>query len=480
MGGLPKKAAQLERLRQETGSPLLAVDGGALLFKTMRLDPLHAPQDKAAAAGIIEAYNSMGFDAVGINAYDLAAGLDFTQEMARRARFPWLSADLVHRNTGTPLFQPSTIIKKGALAVGVFALTGPAANSQFKPADQVEIRPWQEVVPPLLAALQKSCDLIILLSGLPESDNETLARRFPGLQLIIRAGLSGMNLTPHQVNNSLVLETEKQGKHLGVLTIRWNPSKRWGEDTERVLAGKQSELDRVNWFIRSHQRKGDPLELYRQLPAKMQAYQELLADQQRLQDEIVRLHEELAQGEASAAMHFDNRFLAMTADLPDHPAVQDIVTRTTLAVNILGRELARSQLEEIGRGDAVALPYAGWRKCAACHRTEADFWGQSRHARAYETLRARNQQYNRQCIACHVTGPTSGTEPRALALPEDLQAVSCEACHGPGRAHSTDTTQPMTRKPAPTVCLRCHTPEQDDDFNYQRDLARINCPHARP
>jgi cytochrome c551/c552 len=41
--------------------------------------------------------------------------------------------------------------------------------------------------------------------------------------------------------------------------------------------------------------------------------------------------------------------------------------------------------------------------------------------------------------------------------------VGCEACHGPSVAHvvSMDKRQGTSRKVDPTVCLGCHTPDQN-------------------
>ncbi|MDH3394031.1 MAG: hypothetical protein OEL66_08485, partial [Desulfobulbaceae bacterium] len=70
-----------------------------------------------------------------------------------------------------------------------------------------------------------------------------------------------------------------------------------------------------------------------------------------------------------------------------------------------------------------------------------------------------------------VTGINDTNLRHALSLPEEQRQVGCEACHGAGTEHVK--TQGKRAMPIPTpgsdVCLRCHTPEHSDDFNYQRD-----------
>ncbi len=63
-------------------------------------------------------------------------------------------------------------------------------------------------------------------------------------------------------------------------------------------------------------------------------------------------------------------------------------------------------------------------------------WQKTRHAKAYDSLAAKGQQFNQDCLPCHVTGVVTGKEPYILTLPEALLQVGCEACHGPGRAHA--------------------------------------------
>lgn len=450
------------------------VDGGGLLFKATTITPELIPQEKAAAAGIAEAYRLMRYDAVGIAAQDLAAGLPFLQHLATRTQVPWLSADLIHRGNGKTLFAPFITKKVGTLTVGIFSLAGPKAAAALRPEDQAMVQPWQGVVPRVLEQLKKA-DLIILLSGLPAAENATLAQRYPGLHIIVQAGDERAgNQPPRQVNNTLFLQTEKQGKHLGVLDIQWNRSKRWGENQTKQLAGIKSELDRTRWFIRSHQRKGDPAVLYQNDPGRLKIYQELVIQEQRFTEEVKRLEKEVAQGAGLGNSLATNRFLELTTDLPDQPAVQAIVDQTTKTMNRLGQELAKSQLAQTKNHTADQRPHVGWLRCAECHRTEADFWRQSRHAKAYETLRGKNQHFNQTCLPCHVTGPAS------ITMPAHLQAVGCESCHGPGRDHSADPKQPITKQPPAQSCLGCHTPEQDDNFDYARDRTRLNCIHVHP
>jgi len=204
----------------------LKLDGGALLFKAATLGGTEVETAKVTARGIVEAYNLMNFDGVGVASQDLAAGIDFLAELAAAARFPWLSANLVDKATHKPLFHESARKRVGEAVVGITAVTDPAAMAAI-PADRVAILPWQEVLPPVVNRLAKKSDLIILLSNLPPAENQLLAQALPAIDLILQAGQTISNVAPQPAGNSLVFQVGKQGKYVGRLDIQRRPGTPW-------------------------------------------------------------------------------------------------------------------------------------------------------------------------------------------------------------------------------------------------------------
>ena len=128
------------------------------------------------------------------------------------------------------------------------------------------------------------------------------------------------------------------------------------------------------------------------------------------------------------------------------------------------------------------LVFAGWQVCAQCHEPQTDFWEKTDHSSAYQTLVEQEQQFNLDCLPCHVTAEYDTTkisddDSVLLSLPSALQQVGCEVCHGPGKTHAASQDPSLiSRKPAASICLRCHTPERDEEFNYENNLERIASP----
>jgi hypothetical protein len=78
------------------------------------------------------------------------------------------------------------------------------------------------------------------------------------------------------------------------------------------------------------------------------------------------------------------------------------------------------------------------------------------------------------CLGCHTTGylQPGGTQNVDTAL-QQFSEVGCESCHGPSARHvrSLDKKKGTSLKVDATVCLGCHTPDQNlGPFDY--DAAR--------
>jgi len=228
LGGLSKKAYQLEKIQGLYEFPYLTVDAGNLLFKHERIAPALLQQMTITAKGIIDAYNLMQYDAVAVGRNDLAGGLSFLKAQAARSQFTWLSANLLHKSDKKPIFSASLIRRFDNLTVGIIGLTGHDGKVQFQDNEDAVILPWQEVLPDYIADLSSRCDLLILLSNNTTKQNQEIAKSFEEIHLIIQSKPRSGNSAPKLINKSLIAQTGKQGKYLGWMLIDWQQSKTWG------------------------------------------------------------------------------------------------------------------------------------------------------------------------------------------------------------------------------------------------------------
>jgi 2',3'-cyclic-nucleotide 2'-phosphodiesterase (5'-nucleotidase family) len=117
--------------------------------------------------------------------------------------------------------------------------------------------------------------------------------------------------------------------------------------------------------------------------------------------------------------------------------------------------------------------YTGTDVCMQCHTIQHDTWNESKHAVAINALVSSGQEYNPECVGCHVTGIgyTGGFERPDLT--PDKAGVQCEMCHGPGGEHVKTYLEPygeVTEK----ICIKCHTTEKDPGFDFDTDKELVN------
>lgn len=123
------------------------------------------------------------------------------------------------------------------------------------------------------------------------------------------------------------------------------------------------------------------------------------------------------------------------------------------------RLILTSALVAAACGIIIAAPsqnakYIGVDKCKMCHSAEHKVWSKTGHARAFDLLTNVEQQKNAECLPCHTTGFGKGGFTDETATPS-LEAVTCEACHGPGSEHNGDATK-IVKTPSAAVCAGCH------------------------
>lgn len=232
MGGLPKRALQISERSKEVGGSILLVDVGNLLFK--QADKA-TDQERLSAAAIASIYGQMNYDAVAIGPLDLAAGSDF---LAGEGALPWLSANLRDHNN-KPLFPSETIVNRGGLAIGIIGLSG-----GIDPRDEnYQLIDWRELLPNILARLQSSCDLVVVLSTLTGDDNRELLRLFPEVHVLLTADRQKGNVAPMLDHRTVTAQAANRGQYLGIIDLSWVPAKDSADkapDPSRFLLGNGS------------------------------------------------------------------------------------------------------------------------------------------------------------------------------------------------------------------------------------------------
>jgi len=481
MGGLSRRAYILNKIRKEESKPILVLDAGAMLFPQPFLAQSLYSAKTIQAGGVIEAMAQMGYDAFGVAPQDLSAGANFLLKESTKAQLPWLSMNLSQKNGERLLFTPYIIKTIGDLSIGILGLTGhqKAAANQSPPIDYKTID-WDKPLETSLAQIKDQTDLIILLSSLPEQENRQITERFSDIHLIIQSGQSTHNKTPQIFGNTLLTQIGSRGKYIGRLDINWKSSHTWEQSTTLQVKPTRDKLDRTNWQIGRLEKRYTPEEIENNAQHNAQ-YKKLLQEKNKLTAELkeFELRNINTKEEFSS---YKNSFIGLPVSLQEDQKIREIVLQTKLAVNKTNqRELTKPQTKKTQANQQAFSNMAGWQSCQPCHTQQTDFWQQTAHAKTWQTLVRVNQQFNPDCLICHVTLPTYDketiTKQNLLAgLKEEYKTIGCETCHGPAKDHTQQPDKHLPVKPNEQTCLTCHTPDRDDNFVYSEKLNKIRCP----
>jgi len=116
--------------------------------------------------------------------------------------------------------------------------------------------------------------------------------------------------------------------------------------------------------------------------------------------------------------------------------------------------------------------YLGTETCISCHRAQYDQWQTTQHAHAFATLQRVQKDATPECVQCHVVGYQRPTGFANATATGKLMNVGCESCHGYGTRH--EMFAKTGGKVAEAVCITCHTPANDQGWNYAAKLPRIS------
>jgi hypothetical protein len=479
MGGLSKKIFQINSLRTKNAGNFLLLDSGNLLFKRRSIG--HGlNQERLTAKAILQVYKESGYDAVGVGPLDLAGGLDFLLE-SQAGGFPWVSAN-ISDDSGSPLFQPWIQRSFGGKDI---AITSVMAT----PVVQIPgttVQPWKESLGALIPAIKKQNSklLIIVLSTLSTKENTSMAQLFPQIRIVLGADTKLGNISPRSVGQSLLFQTARQGKYQGVLSIDFGMEDSWGQGSKKEMAALQNKLGSLKWQLKRIEKRKP----HSPNSAKLQeTVQRLKSEEKQLLAQINDLKqligEETTKGPKNS--RYTNRFIGLDTGLPDDSATEAQLKELARAVRTLHKE-AKAKAKKRGSArtsQASDQNITGYAVCAACHTEQTAFWHDTRHAEAYTTLVKKKKNLDLDCLPCHVTLDfrtvqlASLTRQPLLSYPLELVSVGCETCHGAGKKHSINPEKfSMVSRPSKKICLNCHTPERDDNFNYADKVMTISCP----
>jgi hypothetical protein len=120
--------------------------------------------------------------------------------------------------------------------------------------------------------------------------------------------------------------------------------------------------------------------------------------------------------------------------------------------------------------------FSSWKECSSCHEEIVRAWQNTRHAKAFESLKKTSQEGLPACLRCHVTAYDEPGGYVDFELTPELIGVQCAECHGAGKGHMADPGQERMGNAGEKKCRKCHTPGQDPGFHYGKKSKLVHSP----
>jgi len=444
--------------------PVLFVDAGSLLYSKWPVPPAMAPQEQLKADLLAHIYkDELHAAAVGLGPADLADG-------PTKLRLPREAANV--STATTPPVEAPRVVEVGGAKVGVF---GAIAQGAVHGIDVTDPVPAGKTAVGELRK-QGAQVVIALVQAGNKSDAARLVHDIGGIDLAV-AGL-GINapeppfvsVEPDKIGDAWLVIPGNRGQILSRVDVTLRGD---GPLVDAVgaaaAAEKAAAIDRQIASIDADLAKfakdkdADP----KFIAAKKEERTRLVGERDHLKAQPL-----VAPAKGS---YFTLEQIRISKALACSAPVQKAV---------LDYDRAAGEANVKAAGDRPVTPaakgeasYVGMDTCSDCHQDEADFWKTTVHAKAWQTLVERGQQFDYECIGCHVTGfdKPGGSN---LAHNDKLRDVQCETCHGPGSIHvakgGKEKPAAIRLAPPDDLCAsQCHTKEHSDTFQlepYLRDI----------
>ncbi|WP_428267485.1 UshA-like (seleno)protein [Haliangium sp.] len=466
LGDLARTVEMIDDTRR-SGRAVLVVDGGSLLFSSVPVPEHLDAQERGKAELLVRTYTErLEAAAIGLGPNDLGRGVAAVTPPRHAAN---LSAD-----SGIPL-EPPELVDIGGVRVGVFGVVAPAALSAL---DITAGDPAEAARTAIADLRRRGARLIVGLAHMTRREAADLARSAPGIDVLVvgqNAPADPTKVSPvaRRVGDTYLVRPADRGQVVTRLdiTVRGDSGAlvdAIGEARAQVeIASADEQIERLRAELGTW--RADPSADPAFVQAKEQELGELEQRRARLQKNPVQAPED---GSWFVMTQVEiKKSLACDADIQAAKAAH---SRAAGKANLAAAE---------GKQPPPAPPgtagYAGAEECSYCHAEAIEFWHKTKHFQAWETLEARDKQFDYECIGCHVTGwdRPGGAN---LAVNEHLRDVQCEVCHGPGSLHieadGEDSPKTVTRTPPETLCVGCHNHEHSDTFDYAAYLRDVTGP----
>lgn len=218
MGGLPRLAALVKRIRQqneEAGVPTLLLLAGDTITGSPVTAAFHGEAE-------VQALNKLQLDAAVVGNHEFDFGRERFDQLTEMAEFPWMSCNLRQANHNSPWLPIGNTWRfPNGPTVGVVGVSTSEVITSNHP-DRVKNLVIDDPLDTLKPALNRTGSrdsLHVVLSHCGLETDKKLALAFDNIDIIVSGHDHYLLTEPLRVNNAIIVQAGKYGEHLGRLDL---------------------------------------------------------------------------------------------------------------------------------------------------------------------------------------------------------------------------------------------------------------------
>jgi hypothetical protein len=465
-----KKSTLISQIKKE-GRKILLLDTGNLLFRKPLQTETKWRDALLRVNLLIQSYNDMGYDVVNVGEKDLMMGLKFLLDTIQKAKFQFVSANLVDKKNQKGVFKPYVIKEIAGLKIGILGLLDDQFNTTLQ-----EKEPGLIILEPLSTSkvftksLRENCDLIVVLSQLGESKDMKLAKENREIDLILGGGGEAKKAVVERINEIPIYRLEPRGGYLGRVDYFLVDTKK---PIKFLILSERDDLEKrlERLITRSMQIKMEMAKSGKQDEMKVKELKFLESKQKELEKTLLALEDK---------NFYKHTAIPVQLSVEDDPKLmKDVENYRVESAKLYKPKVASLPDKELPEKEMIARipkdsPFVGAISCKRCHEVNYRNWLKTKHAKASQTIMASPKYTQEECLICHSTGYGKVGEYATVdEIPFYLRGVQCESCHGEGKGHPGKGS--IERKVTLGICRNCHTKDQSPTFNYLAYLEKIGC-----
>ncbi|MGI6298861.1 MAG: bifunctional metallophosphatase/5'-nucleotidase [Saccharofermentanales bacterium] len=214
MGGYPRIQTLVKQYRKKYPGEVLLLDNG---------DTLHGTREAVETEGkaVIPYLRALGVDAMTFH-WDSAYSPAYLKSLEAELGYPVLAANVYHRGTKEPFFQPHAILEKNGLRIGVIGVASNIIQKNMPPKFS-EAADFTDGIEEARAEVwklrQQEVDLVVLLSHLGYPQDIKLLQEVDGIDLCLSGHTHNRVRKPQRFNGAYIIQSGSLASSIGFLRL---------------------------------------------------------------------------------------------------------------------------------------------------------------------------------------------------------------------------------------------------------------------